>query len=240
VSPIFPRDFQRTVLFASGLTLVSPLRDCHLLWCRIPADFVLRRSGVPEPHISMQFPARIRLALFPFRSPLLRESLLLSFPLPTKMLQFGRLPFAKANEPEGSGGPIRQSPVQRLLAPTRSNIAAWHDLHRLPSRVIPHQGCSNPTEVVRYGHFLGPESTPYLVQAAYARRFASTAFIGVPVTPCGAVVSPHPKWGASAIPCATSSVAELRARSESGRPAGTAPRDSKSLRCPVGPRLAFS
>lgn len=43
-----------------------------------------------------------------------------------------------------SGGPIRQSPVQRLLAPTRSNIAAWHDLHRLPSLVIPHLGCSNP------------------------------------------------------------------------------------------------
>lgn len=41
------------------------------------------------------------------------------------------------------GGPIRQSPVQRLLAPTRGNIAAWHDLHRLPSRAIPHLDCSN-------------------------------------------------------------------------------------------------
>lgn len=46
-----------------------------------------------------------------------------------------------------SGGPIRLSPVQRLLAPTRSNIAAWHDLLRLLSRVIPHLGCSNLTEI---------------------------------------------------------------------------------------------
>ena len=55
------------------------------------------RSGVPGPHISMGSPPRIRLALFRFRSPLLTESRLFSFPLPTKMLQFGRLPFAKAN-----------------------------------------------------------------------------------------------------------------------------------------------
>src|ERR1041385_8083143 len=45
------------------------------------------------------------------------------------------------------GGPIRQSSVHRLLAPTRGNIAAWHDLHRLPSRAIPHLVCSNTTEV---------------------------------------------------------------------------------------------
>jgi hypothetical protein len=46
-----------------------------------------------------------------------------------------------------TGGPIRLSPVQRLLAPTRSNIAAWHDLLRLLSLVIPHLGCSNLTEI---------------------------------------------------------------------------------------------
>ncbi len=141
--PVFTRNFQCTLLCAPGLTLVSPLRDFHPLWCSVPGDFALRRSGVPGPHISTRSPPRIRFALFRFRSPLLTELRLLSFPLPTKMLQFGRLPFANANDPEGSGGPIRRSPVQRLLAPTRSNIAAWHDLHRLPSRAIPHLACSN-------------------------------------------------------------------------------------------------
>lgn len=52
-----------------------------------------------------------------------------------------------------TGGPIRQSPVQRLLAPTRSNIAAWHDLLRLPSRVIPHLGCSNPLKSIQICRF---------------------------------------------------------------------------------------
>ena len=45
------------------------------------------------------------------------------------------------------GGPIRSSPVHRLLAPTRGNIAAWHDLHRLQNRAIPHLVCSNIPEV---------------------------------------------------------------------------------------------
>ena len=143
VPPIFTRNFQCTLLFAPGLTLVGPLRDYHPLWCRVPADFKLGRSGVPGHHISIRSPVRIRLALFRVQSPLLTESRFLSFPLPTKMLQFGRLPLAKRVILR-SGGPIRQSPVQRLLAPTRSNIAAWHDLHRLPSLVIPHLCCSNP------------------------------------------------------------------------------------------------
>lgn len=95
VPPVFTRDFQRTLLHAPGLTLVSPLRDYHPLRCLVPEDFVLRRSGVPGPHISMHFHARIRFALFRFQSPLLTESRLLSFPLPTKMLQFGRFPLAK-------------------------------------------------------------------------------------------------------------------------------------------------
>ena len=48
----------------------------------------------PGPTSPCGRPARIRLALYPFRSPLLRVSRLISFPLPTKMLQFGRLPLA--------------------------------------------------------------------------------------------------------------------------------------------------
>ena len=88
-------------------------------------------------HISQTFRPGIRFALFRVGSPLLTESRLISFPPPTKMFQFGGFPFSNENDPNGSGGPIRRSPDQRLLAPTRSNIAAWHVLRRLPSRAIP-------------------------------------------------------------------------------------------------------
>src|SRR5688572_30501340 len=63
------------------------------------------------------------------------------------------------------GGPIRPSPVHRLLAPTRGNIAAWHDLHRLQNRAIPHLVCSNITEVELVDRLT---SAFCLVQAAYA------------------------------------------------------------------------
>ena len=49
-----------------------------------------RRSS---PHISPRFPMEIRFVLFRFRSPLITESRLISFPLPTEMLQFRRFPF---------------------------------------------------------------------------------------------------------------------------------------------------
>ncbi len=52
--------------------------------------------------------------LFPFRSPLLRESRLLSLPLATKMFQFARFALALL------GCPIRTSPDQCLLPTPRS------------------------------------------------------------------------------------------------------------------------
>ena len=51
-----------------------------------------RRS---EPHISPRFPKGIRFVLFRFHSPLLTEFLLISFPPPTEMLQFGGFPFLR-------------------------------------------------------------------------------------------------------------------------------------------------
>jgi hypothetical protein len=71
------------------------IRDFHPLWCAVPGDFYFhnldnRRS---KPHISPWFPMGIRFVLFRFHSPLLTESHLISFPLPTEMLQFRRFPF---------------------------------------------------------------------------------------------------------------------------------------------------
>ena len=87
-------------------------------------------------HIPPVFRPGIRFALFRVGSPLLTESRLISFPPPTKMFQFGGFPFREGMT-RRSGGPIRRSLDQRLLAPTQSNIAAWHVLRRLPSRAIP-------------------------------------------------------------------------------------------------------
>ena len=59
-------------------------------------------------HISTRLLLRIRIALFPLRSPLLRESLLISFLLPTKMLQSGRFPYPNGYALQRSAGcPIR-------------------------------------------------------------------------------------------------------------------------------------
>ena len=70
------------------------LLDFHHLWCRIQLlrlilflFFIL----TPTTPLSCAF-AWQWFRLFPFRSPLLRESLLLSFPLATEMFQFTRLP----------------------------------------------------------------------------------------------------------------------------------------------------
>ena len=76
-----------------------PLRDYHPLWCHVPVDFRFWLGMYPglQLHISPWFPMGIRFALCGFRSPLLAASRLISFPLPTKMLQFGRFPLANAS-----------------------------------------------------------------------------------------------------------------------------------------------
>jgi hypothetical protein len=81
-------------------------------------------------------PARFR--LFPFRSPLLRESLLLSFPRGTEMFQFPRSPlpalYIQAGVPSflaTVGCPIRISTDQSLVGSSPWLFAATHVLHRL-------------------------------------------------------------------------------------------------------------
>ncbi len=63
------------------------LRDCHPLRCRFPKGFG-SRSPIPYrgPHDPGGYPPRFRLV--PVRSPLLRESRLLSLPPGTEMFQF--------------------------------------------------------------------------------------------------------------------------------------------------------
>lgn len=69
------------MLSATGL---SPSRVQHSLLLRLAARHLYSSPTTPFS----------RFRLLPFRSPLLRESLLLSFPLATKMFQFARLSLA--------------------------------------------------------------------------------------------------------------------------------------------------
>ena len=73
------------------------IRDFHPLWCAVPGRLLLHglRQQVSILHISPRFPKEIRFVLFRFHSPLLTEFLLISFPPPTEMLQFGGFPFLR-------------------------------------------------------------------------------------------------------------------------------------------------
>jgi hypothetical protein len=80
----------------------------------------------------------VRFRLIPFRSPLLRESLLLFFPRGTEMFQFPRFPlpalYIQAGVPSffaTVGFPIRTSTDQSLVGSSPWLIAATHVLHRL-------------------------------------------------------------------------------------------------------------
>ena len=85
-----------------------------------------------------------RFGLFPFRSPLLRESRLISFPRGTEMFQFPRLPSSPHDEDDpgspGPGFPIRAPPAmpaRRLTGAFRSLaapfIGSWSlGIHREP------------------------------------------------------------------------------------------------------------
>ncbi len=77
-----------TLFGAAFLTASTTRRISHSV-----KDLVLLLSGPTTPNWQRHQafpPARFR--LIPFRSPLLRESLLLSFPRGTEMFQFPRFP----------------------------------------------------------------------------------------------------------------------------------------------------
>ena len=83
--------FMYGALTLCGGTFQNPSTTQQL--CNSVERLVTLLSGPTTPHRQRHqalTPARFR--LFPFRSPLLRESLLLSFPRGTEMFQFPRFP----------------------------------------------------------------------------------------------------------------------------------------------------
>jgi hypothetical protein len=127
------------------------IRGYHPLCRRFPApsathaishslpDQQLRPGGPATPATQRLLAlTRDRFSLFPFRSPLLRESRLLSLPAGTEMFHFPALPplalcvqARVTSNYARSGFPIRKSPDQRLVADSPGLIAGSNVLHRL-------------------------------------------------------------------------------------------------------------
>lgn len=101
--PTFARDFRRTLLWILRITYPTCLYGAFTLsGLGIPPEFELAGLGVPESehHTATAFRRRLRFALYPLRSPLLRASQLVSFPPRTRMLRFRGFPFL-AEQPRG-------------------------------------------------------------------------------------------------------------------------------------------
>ena len=129
--PIFRQDFScPALLVVSSVPHRSfHVRGYHPLWPAFPSCSVMSCA--------------ITNRLLRFRSPLLSESRLMSFPRATEMFQFTR--FASHGYVftmrylQEVGFPIRKSPDQSLFASSPRLIAGYHVLRRLSSpRHPPH------------------------------------------------------------------------------------------------------
>ena len=96
------------------------VQDYHLLWPAFPYRSTSNTSPYVDPTTPV-LPKQNRFGLFPFRSPLLRKSLLFSLPPGTEMFQFPGLASGlhRISRLIGMGCPIRTSTDQRLFAPPR-------------------------------------------------------------------------------------------------------------------------
>jgi hypothetical protein len=127
------------------------LRGYHPLCRRFPTSSATQTIfySLPDQQLRLGGPAtpnaqrllamtRARFGLFPFRSPLLRESRLLSFPVGTEMFHFPTFPPPALCVQAGamghyahSGFPIRKSPDRSLVADSPGLIAGSYVLLRL-------------------------------------------------------------------------------------------------------------
>ena len=128
--PIFRQDFScPALLFVSPVPHKSfRIRGYHPLWPAFPSRFA-KSCAITD-------------RLFRFRSPLLSESRLMSFPRATEMFQFTRFAshaYVFSMRYLSVGFPIRKSPDQSLFASSPKLIAGYHVLRRLSSpRHPPH------------------------------------------------------------------------------------------------------
>ena len=97
-----------------------PVRGCHPLCRRFPDGFPFPRAPSTGAPTTPGRPQPPRFGLIPFRSPLLGESMFLSFPAGIEMFQFPALaPLAGCAPSKRAGCPIRTPPDQVALADPR-------------------------------------------------------------------------------------------------------------------------
>jgi hypothetical protein len=96
----------------------------------------LSQARVQTPHLPV-LSAGIRFVLFPFQSPLLRESRFLSFPADTKMFQFSASAIVTDHLRRDGKSHSRILGSKAACAYPRLNTAC-HTLHRYPSQAIHH------------------------------------------------------------------------------------------------------
>src|SRR5215831_15652788 len=145
--PGFTRDFSGPVLLGCrlGVAKVSPKGVSPSMPTATKAisyslpDQQLRPDGPATPNAQRLLAmTRARFGLFPFRSPLLRESRLLSLPVGTEMFHFPTFPPPALCVQAGAVGhyaqpgfPIRKSPDRSLVADSPGLIAGSYVLLRL-------------------------------------------------------------------------------------------------------------
>lgn len=122
-----------------------PLRGCHPLRPRTSTGFgfpIGENLGSSTPHLP-EITLGIWFGLLPFRSPLLRESLLLSFPAGIEMFHFPAFPLrvkpgVLGFYPSGSSHSGIRGSMVACTSPR--HLAACHPLLRLPSPGIHRAG----------------------------------------------------------------------------------------------------
>ena len=134
--PMFRQDYTCPALLVANLVphISFRIQGYHLLWPDFPDCSIIKSANSSR--------------LFQFRSPLLPESRLISFPRATEMFQFTRFASCSYEFTAGYlsvGFPIRKSPDQSLFASSPKLIAGYHVLRRLSSPRHPPHALSHLT-----------------------------------------------------------------------------------------------
>ena len=128
-----------------------PVRGCHPLCRRFPDGFPFPRAQFTGAPTTPGRPQPPRFGLLPFRSPLLGESIFLSFPAGIEMFQFPALaPLAGCAPSKRAGCPIRTPPD---LIP--GSFAARRVLRRLRKPRHP------PCALLSFVSCRAPEGSPH-------------------------------------------------------------------------------
>ncbi len=100
--PIFAQDFQPMLLMARSRSVQISTTRLSLSMVLLSSKSSNRLLGPYERpnHIHLESLQGVQFALIPVRSPLLRESQLVSFPTATKMFQFTAFPHLKVQVAE--------------------------------------------------------------------------------------------------------------------------------------------